>query len=307
MIRVITAAAAVAAVAHAALTPADHKRIDEITGVRGFWVETESVYRVHVPRNDVQATVDRAVLPPFMGLTSWAAFTSGARTEAMLMGDLVLLEDEVNPVMSAALDAGLDVTALHNHFFYDSPRIMFMHISGEGRLDALARGVRRCVDRVRSVRAGSPAPAAAFRTPELPAVNSISAAPLDRIFKRSGQAQNGMYKQTIGRAAHMHDRAIGAAMGVNTWAAFAGTDTDAVVDGDFAMLSTEVTPVLKKLRSANINIVAIHNHMTHEEPRYVFLHYWGRGRAADLARTIRAALDLLAPDQRGPRVGGHEH
>jgi hypothetical protein len=105
----------------------------------------------------------------------------------------------------------------------------------------------------------------------------------------------------------MHDRAVGAAMGVNTWAAFAGTDADAVVDGDFAMLSTEVTPVLKKLRSANINVVAIHNHMTHEEPRYIFLHYWGRGRAADLARSVQAAVGLLAPDPPARHVGGHEH
>jgi hypothetical protein len=223
------------------------------------------------------------------------------------MGDLVLFEDEVNPVMSAALDAGLDVTALHNHFFYDSPRVMFMHISGEGELDRLARGVRRCLERVRSLRASSSIPAPAFRTLAPPAVTRISAAPLDRIFGRRGQVMDGMYKQTIGRTAHMHDREIGAAMGLNTWAAFAGTDSDAVVDGDFAMLATELTPVLRKLRAANINIVAIHNHMTHEEPPYVFLHYWGRGRPADLARTLRGALDLLAPDPARPRIGGHRH
>jgi hypothetical protein len=305
--RLLLAAIALAASASAALSPADRKRIDEVTGVKGMWVEAESVYRVQVPRSDVPVTVDRAGMPPFMGLTSWAAFTSGAKSDAMVMGDLVLFEDEVNPVMSAALEGGLDVTALHNHFFYDSPRVMFMHISGEGRVDALARGVRRCFDRVRSVRTGNPAPSSAFRTPELPATSSISAAALDKIFGRRGQASNGMYKQTIGRTAHMHDRAVGAAMGVNTWAAFAGTDTDALVDGDFAMLATEVTPVLKKLRAANINVVAIHNHMTHEEPRYVFLHYWGRGRAVDLARSVRAAVDLLAPDPPARHVGGHEH
>ena len=307
MIRTAVALVAVAAAAQAALTPADRKLIDELTGIKGSWVENESVYRVQSPRTDVSVSVDRAAMAPFMGLTSWAAFTSGAQTDAMVMGDLVLFEDEVNPVMSAALDAGLDVTALHNHFFFDSPRVMFMHISGEGAVDMLARAVRRCLDRVKTIRAAGAAPATAFRTPQLPAANSISAGPLDRIFNRRGQASNGMYKQTIGRTAHMHDRAVASAMGVNTWAAFAGTDADAVVDGDFCMRSTEVTPVLRKLRSANINVVAIHNHMTHEEPRYVFLHYWGRGRAADLARSVRAAIDLLAPDPPPRHVGGHEH
>jgi hypothetical protein len=305
--RGVLLALALASTAHATLTPADRKLIDDVTGVRGFWVDSEAVYRIHVPRNDVGVTVDRKTMSPFLGLTSWAAFTSGAKTPAVVMGDLVLFEDEVNPVMSAALDAGLDVTALHNHFFYDSPRVMFMHISGEGELGRLARGVRRCLDRVRSLRAANPVPAAAFRTADPPALNGISPAPLDRIFGRRGEARDGMYKQTIGRTAHMHDREIGAAMGLNTWAAFGGTDSDAVVDGDFAMLAGELTPVLKRLRAANINVVAIHNHMTHEEPSYVFLHYWGRGRAQDLARALRSALDLLAPDSARPRVGGHRH
>jgi hypothetical protein len=307
MMRGVVVALALAASAHATLTPGDRKRIDELTGVRGFWIAPESVYRIQVPRNDVRVAVDRMAMAPFMGLTSWAAFTHGARTEAVVMGDLVLFEDEVNPVMSAALDAGLEVTALHNHFFFDSPRVMFMHVGGEGRVDVLARGVRRCLDRVRSVRAASATPAEAFRTPETPASSSISAAPLDRIFGRTGQVSGGMYKQTIGRTAHMHDREIGSAMGLNTWAAFAGNDKDAVVDGDFAVLTNELTPVLRRLRGANINVVAIHNHMTHEEPAYVFLHYWGRGRAADLARALRGALDLLSPAPPKRGVGGHRH
>jgi len=207
------------------------------------------------------------------------------------MGDMVLFEDEVNPVMSVALDGGLEVTALHNHFFFDQPRVMYMHIGGSGSVERLAPVVARMMDKVREVRKHRPAPAAGFAAGPAPADNRIAAAELDRILGVQGETNAGMYKATIGRKARMHGREVAKQMGVNTWAAFGGTDEDALVDGDFAMLESELQAVLKTLRKAGINIVAIHNHMTHEEPQYVFLHYWGRGRAADLARGIRSALD----------------
>jgi len=237
-------------------------------------------------------------MAPFMGLTSWAAFVPGQKSgiEAMVMGDLVVFEDEVNPMMTAALDAGLAVTALHNHFFFDRPRVLFMHIGGEGSLDTLGNGVKAALDAQRAVRAKSAQPGSAFGAPP-PSPSKIDAAPLDAVFGFKGAAKDGMYKATMGRTTRAAcGCTIGKAMGVNTWAAFGGTNEDAVVDGDFAVAESELQPVLKSLRSSGINVVAIHSHMTGESPRILFLRYWGRGKAADLAVTVKKALDLTAWD-----------
>ncbi len=273
-----------------ALTDQQKAQIDQITGAKGAYTPAEDVHRVSFPRTDVKVTVDRWPMPPFMGVTSWAAFTSAAGG-AMVMGDLVLFEDEVNPVMSAALDNGLEVTALHNHFFFDSPRVMFMHIGGHGSVEKLAAAVRKALDQVKQVRAARAAPDTQFGGPPVPEKSSITAAVVDGILGVKGQVNAGMYKMAIGRKASMHGREIDNQMGVNTWAALAGTDDNAFVDGDFAMLPSELQAVLKALRGAGINIVAIHNHMAGEQPQYVFLHYWGKGTAAGLARGLKAALD----------------
>src|SRR5690348_7788457 len=134
-------------------------KVDELTGLKGKLNEKEGVYKVSQPRTDIKVTVDGVQMPPFMGLTSWAGFVSGKTKEAMVMGDLVLMQDEVNPVMSAALASGLEVTALHNHFFYDEPKVYFMHIGGEGEVDKLAKGVRAAFDAAKQVRSKGPNPA----------------------------------------------------------------------------------------------------------------------------------------------------
>jgi hypothetical protein len=224
-----------------------------------------------------------------MGLGTWAAFTE-SKAGAMVMGDTVLFEDEVNPVISAALDNGLNVTALHNHFFFDHPKVYFMHIEGEGTVDRLATAVRKLYDKIKEVRAASPQPKDSFGPQSLPEKNSISAEPLNTIFGMNSEVNNGMVKFTIGRPAEMHGINIDKEMGVNTWIAFAGVDDNAVVDGDFAVSEDELQSCLKALRVAGINIVAIHSHMTHEKPRILFFHYWGRGAAKDLAQAIRGAL-----------------
>src|SRR2546423_1570201 len=229
-------------------------------------------------------------MPPFMGLGTWAAFNKGGHSEAMVMGDTVLFEDEVNAVLSVALENGLAVTALHNHFFFDQPRVYFMHIGGEGSLEQLASAVRKLYDKVKEIRAANPQPRNSFGTAAMPEKSAITPEPLNAIFGLTGETNNGMLKFTIGRPAKMHGVDIDNTMGVNTWAAFAGTNDNAVVDGDFAVTEDELQSALKKLRSANINIVAIHSHMTHEEPRILFFHYWGRGPAKQLAESIKAAL-----------------
>jgi hypothetical protein len=259
------------------------------------------VVKVSFPRDDVKVEVDGwAKMPPFMGLTTWAAFVPGQKpgVEAMVMGDVVLFEDEVNAAMSAALDAGVEVTALHNHFFFDKPRVYFMHIGGEGTLEQLGKGVRAILDAEHGVRAKAPRPAAAFGPPPPAGPSKIDGAKLDAVFGVKGQAKDGMYKATMGRKTQAEcGCTIGKAMGVNTWAAFAGTDDNAVVDGDFAVAESELQPVLKALRGGGINVVAIHSHMTGENPRILFLHYWGRGKAADLAAVLKRAIDLTAWDR----------
>src|SRR5437763_3661838 len=267
----------------------DTARVDQITALKGKMNEKEHVYKVTFPRDDVKVVVDGWTMSPFMGLGTWAAFTP-TKGGAMVMGDTVLFEDEVNAAMSAALDNGLSVTALHNHFFFDRPKVYFMHIEGEGGVDQLAGAVRKVYDKIKEVRAASPQPKESFGANALPDKNSISSEPLNRIFAMKGEENNGMVKFSIGRPATMHGVKIDNAMGVNTWAAFAGSDDNAVVDGDFAVTEDELQPVLKSLRKDKINIVAIHQHMTHEEPRIMFFHYWGRGRAKDLANAVKGGL-----------------
>lgn len=274
-------------VAHAGL---DTAKIDNLTGLKGKLNEKEGVYRVTFPRADVKVAVDGWIMPPFMGLGTWAAFTKGSHTEAMVMGDTVLFEDEVNPAMSVALDNGLSVTALHNHFLFDHPKVYFMHIEGQGTVEQLATAVRKVYDAIKEIRATSPQPKGTFGGNALPEKNSISAEPLNAIFKLNGEANNGMVKFTIGQPATMHGVKIDNAMGVNTWIAFAGSDDNAVVDGDFAVTEDELQPALKALRMSGINIVAIHSHMTHESPRILFFHYWGRGPAKKLAEAVKGAL-----------------
>jgi hypothetical protein len=268
----------------------DTGRIDELTGLKGKMNDKEGVYKVTFPRDDVKVVVDGWTMPSFMGLGTWAAFTKGAHTEAMVMGDTVLFEDEANPAMSTALENGLSVTALHNHFFFDHPKVYFMHIEGEGTVEQLAGAVRKVYDKIKEVRAGNPQQKDTFGGTALPEKNSISAEPLNKVFGMSGETNSGMVKFSIGHPATMHGVKIGNAMGVNTWMAFAGSDDNAVVDGDFAVNEDELQPALKTMRVGGINIVAIHSHMTHEQPRILFFHYWGRGPAKKLAEAIQGSL-----------------
>jgi len=264
--------------------------IDQLTGLKGTLSEKEGSYKISFAREDIAVSVDGWKIPAFMGLSTWAAFTNATHNEAMVMGDTVLFEDEVNLAMFVALESGLSVTALHNHFFFEHPRLFFMHIEGEGTVEHLASSVRLLYDKVREFRTAHPTPADSFLKPALPDVSTITADPLNKIFHISGEVNKGMIKFTFGRPAKMHGVTIDSTMGVNTWAAFAGSDENAVVDGDFAVTESELRKALKSLREAGINIVAIHSHMISEEPRIIFFHYWGRGSAQNLAQSIQKAL-----------------
>ena len=265
----------------------DTAKIEQLTGVKGELNEKEGVFTIRVPRTDLQVTIAGVKMNPAMGLTSYAAFMkAGANT--MVMGDTTLLEDQVNPVMSVALDSGLEVTALHNHFFWASPKVMFMHIGGMGNEEKLASAVGKVFAKIKETSAGKgEIPKADID----PSKTSLDPKKIENIMGVKGQLASGVYRITIGRTTKMHGHEVGNAMGINTWAAFAGADDKAVVDGDFVMLEEELQSVLKALRRAGINVVAIHNHMEMESPRMVFLHYWGIGSTSDLAKGLRVSLD----------------
>ncbi|HEY0549262.1 MAG TPA: DUF1259 domain-containing protein [Verrucomicrobiae bacterium] len=273
----------------------DTNRIEQITGLKGTWNAKEGVFKVSAPRSNVTVHVEGTLLFPFMGVTTWASFMEGKKAEAMVMGDLALFEDEVNPAMSAALDAGLRVTALHNHFFFDEPRVFFMHIDGEGSVEQLADGLRQALAAVQMVRRDWKQPRKNFPDRPVGNYNSFDISPVEKIFDAKAQSYQGMYKFVFGRAAKMACGCeVGKDMGLNTWAAFYGTAEYAVACGDFAATEDELQDVLKTLRQNNINVVAIHHHMLGETPRYVFLHYWGKGTPTKLAEGIKAARGTQA-------------
>ena len=277
----------------------DAKKISDAAGVNA--TAKDGVIRIEWPRKDVPVQVDGISLKPFAGLGTWAAFTA-TPDGAMMMGDTVVFADEVTPAMDAAFAAGLEVTALHNHFFYDEPKVYFMHIGGHGTPEELASGVKSVWDAIKKVRETKATPSTGFGG-NTPQQAKIDAAGIEQILEHKGQTKDGVVKVSVGKEGMMHHVKVGEAMGLNTWAAFSGSDDLAVVDGDFIMTAKEVQPVLRALRKAGIHIVALHNHMIGEEPSFYFLHFWGKGSTQELARGVKSALDA----QKGATAstGGH--
>jgi Domain of Unknown Function (DUF1259) len=272
--------------------PAEYDQVLKTLGKQGdFW---ENVLKINIPRNDLKVSIDGIATPTPFGFGGWLAMTKGDGGMDVMMGDLVLLEDEVNPVMSALLDNGLEVTALHNHFFFESPRIFFMHVHGHGKTAALARMAKPAVDLIGRI--------SVQHQSSITGGNSsvtggqIDTAKIAKIVGHEGEQSGAVYKITIGRD-DLKLREMGASinsrMGLNTWAAFFGSDANSEIAGDVAMLSQEVTPVLKALRTNGLNVVAIHHHMTGTQPTVYFLHYWGTGPAEKLADGFKAALNEL--------------
>jgi hypothetical protein len=277
------------ATASAQAVPADYQQV--LTYLRRTGDFAAGVLKVNIPRNDVQVSVAGVRMPTPFGFGGWVAMTKGDGGREVLMGDLVLLQDEVNPVMTALLDRGIEVTALHNHFFWDQPSMFYMHVHGMGAGMDLARNLKPALDLIGHVGA-IPPPAAG----SAPIEGTLDTAKIASIVGHSGDQNGAVYKITIGRddlAVKDHGATINARMGLNTWAAFHGSNANAVIAGDVAMLESEVTPVLKALRKNGLDVVAIHHHMTSDRPMIIFLHYWGKGPAERLAASFKAAIDEL--------------
>jgi hypothetical protein len=270
--------------------PPDYAQVLKIVGKSGDY--KSNVLKVNVPRNDPHMTVNNLALPTPFGFGGWFAMTKGDGGDDVMMGDLVLLQEEVNQVMSALLDNGLEVTALHNHFFWDDPRVYYMHIHGHGKAGDLAQHIKPALDLVGK---GQSMPASSAPHPAN-AKTTLDTAHIAKIVGREGEQTGAVYKITIGRD-DLNFKEMGAVinarMGLNTWAAFYGGNDDAAIAGDIAMLENEVTPTLKALRSHGLDVVAIHHHMIGIQPMVIFLHYWGRGPADKLASGFKAAIDQL--------------
>lgn len=265
----------------------DIAAIEQVTGMEG--TENEGEYKLTVPQNDLNITVDGFRIIPPMGMGSWAAFTPVGE-EAVLMGDVVVLGNEIGPVQKILVGQGLNATGIHNHFMRDEPAVMYMHIGGKGTEEKLAKGVKAVFDKIAELRGGNPGDAEAATVD-----NTLDTGRIAEILGHQGEMNRGVYKITIGRPdvnLMAHGTSVSTFMGFNTWAAWQGSSENAAVSGDFTMLADEVEPVINALIKNNIEVVALHNHMIHEEPRIFFLHYWGTGNAEDLAKGLKEALEL---------------
>ena len=292
---VVSAIIASGGTAFAQDVPADYKAVMDLLGRQGDF--KDNVLKVNIPRSDLKVTVAGVPTPTPFGFGGWIAMTKGDGAMQVLMGDLVLTQDEVNPVMSAVLSQGLDVTALHNHFFWESPRMFYMHVHGHGAAADLAKRIRPALDLIGKLSSRAEPQSTITSTV---AGGALDTAKLASIIGSQGEQNGQVYKITIGRPdipLKEMGATINARMGLNTWAAFFGSDASAVVAGDVAMLATEVPAVLKALRANGIDVVAIHHHMTNTQPTVIFLHYWGQGPAEKLAAGVRAAINQTGPSR----------
>lgn len=267
-------------------SPLEISTIERVTGKKGK--ENNGEYKITIPQNDLNVEVDGFKIIPPMGLGAWAAFTPSAEG-AMVMGDIILTENDLKPVQQEAIRQGLAISAIHNHFVRNHPNIIYMHVGGSGNTEQMAKKIKAVFDAVQTSRGHDPAAAPADSV-----VTTIDSKMLDATLGYKGEWSKGVYKYTIGRPdvkLKEHGVTITTFFGFNTWAAWQGTPDHAAVAGDFTMLEDEVTPVIKALVENGIEVVAVHNHMVHEQPRIFFLHYWGVGNAEQLAKGLRAALD----------------
>ncbi|HJW17416.1 MAG TPA: DUF1259 domain-containing protein [Flavisolibacter sp.] len=272
----------------------DTATIERVLGVKGK--SNNGEYKITIPQNDLNVMVDGFKIIPAMGLGTWVAFTP-SKNGVMVMGDIVLTETDLGPVQKEVIRQGLTSTAIHNHFIRNHPNILYMHIGGTGSAVVMAQKAKAVLDKVKEVRGGDPSKGAASGET---VQNTLDAKQLDAILGYKGEMSKGVYKYTIGRPdvkLTEHGVPVTTFIGFNTWAAFQGTPEKAAVAGDFTMLENEVEPVLKALIENGIEVVALHNHMVHEQPRIFFLHYWGVGSAEQLAKGLRAALDQTGKQQ----------
>jgi hypothetical protein len=278
------------------VAPLDTLLIERVTGLKGKWNNGE--YKITIPQNDLSIEVDGFKIIPAMGLGTWIDFAPSS-DGAMVMGDLIITETDLKPVQQEIIRQGLTISAIHNHFVRNHPNVMYMHLGSSGALEQIAQKAKAVLDKIKEVRGGDPSKGTASSEA---VQNTLNTQRLDEIIGYKAEMTKGVYKYTIGRPdidLREHGVKVTTFMGFNTWAAWQGTPEKAAVAGDFTMLEDEVAPVIKALVENGIEVVAVHNHMVHEQPRIFFLHYWGVGNAEQLAGGLRAALDQTGKKQSG--------
>lgn len=268
---------------------AEWQAVEQAIG-RAGQVQSDGAYKVSFPRSDLKVTVEGVELKPALALGGWVAFSKPGG-DSMIMGDLVLTEEEVAPVMSSLQNAGIQVTALHNHLLHESPRVMYMHIGGHGDAAKLAAAVK---DAVALTKAPAPKPPA-----EAQQEIGIDTAGIQQALGHQGTVNGGVFQVSVPRKEPIHEGNVTAgamkvpnSMGLATGLNFQPTGGGkAAITGDFVLIGSEVNPVMQALRSNGIEITALHSHMLDEQPRLFFMHFWADDDAVKLAKGLRAALD----------------
>ena len=267
-----------------AAASADWKDVDSAMG-RAGQDQPDGTHKYAFPRKDMNVTVGGVQIKAGLALGSWVAFKSTSQGNSMVMGDLVLAEDEVAPVMAELQSGGIEITALHNHLIGETPRVMYMHIHGMGNAANLAKAIHSAIAKTKTPDAGAPA-----APPDL----DIDTKQIDQILGHSGKNNGGIYQVGVPRADHITEGglAIPNSMGVATALNFQPTGGGkAAITGDFVLIAKEVNPVIKALRENGIAVTALHSHMLQEQPRLFFMHFWANDDALKLAKGLRAALD----------------
>ena len=273
----ITALAFFCATVHAQIPPippAAQRSMERIIGKTGSYAPNESVFKIRIPRMDFP-------------IESWVAFSPEIRGGGLMMGELQLLEGEVNPVATAVLDAGLNINGLANAIISDQPRLLTMNVGGTGSFDDLATGIRKSLDAITAAQRESGTVRAAF-----PKISSIDGGPIDTILSMKGTVTQGIYRASIGQISVLNNTPFGREMGASMSIMFAGTNQDAVVQGEFVATAEQLQRVLKALRAKRLDLISIRNHTIGEHPQLIFVRFTGRGIAADLAKAVRYALDV---------------
>lgn len=267
---------------------------ESLTGLKGTYNEIDKVYKIIIPRNDIKIAIYEINLDSSKSLNSTISFTPINDSQFLVLGELVLFQDEINCAISALLNNNIDVSALHNHFLYDVPKVYFLHFSGKGTIGELSNGIQSCLTDVKDVRSKNASLPSRFGGTLVLNKNDIDPLSLEEVFGVKSQNREGISKFTFGRNIKIHGASVGSEMGIQSWVAFAGSNENAIVDGEFAVKDRELQLVLKALRKGNFEILAIHQHLTGEYPRLTYVHFWGKGKALPFAKTLKQAIDLMA-------------
>jgi hypothetical protein len=264
-------------------------KIDDTLGRKA--AVTDDVHRYGFPRTDLNVTLDGVTIKPALALGGWVVFKP-MHGGAMVMGDLVLLETEINPVMSKAIANGLEITAIHNHVLRGTPATFYMHVGGHGDAEKLATAIHDALGASKTPMTSAPAASP-------PPTVDLDTAQLDQIIGAKGQNNGGVYQFAVPRRDPISDNGMALTpsgpLGVNTAIGFQPTGGGkAAITGDFVLIGTEVNPVIKELKAAGIDVTAIHSHMLTEQPKLIFMHFWANDDAIKLAKGLRAAIDKTA-------------